>query len=144
MYDQGVDVLRVFDRDTPGNRASLAKACENVVRMEELERQLTEQQALVSDAKRYTGKTYQDVQRLSKELYKHHQIFRRDAYEYGWSPRARALLIEKYRRMKSSEQDNIPEDDPLERFLRTYSMMPLAQPNPSEPDPLELMLNHEW
>lgn len=147
MYDHGLRVLQVFGCDTPESCAALAEACENVVRMERMGKMLREMDS-VYRLFAYSGKEWQHVQSNLKQYYRYTQRLQGDIRKYGWSPLARQLLLEKYRRGKSlGQQREHMSLDPMERLLqgyRTLGTVKEADTLAADDDPMERVLNDEW
>ena len=119
MHAQGMRVLLVFGTETEENRAKLADACRNIECIEKIELRLKELLEACELAA-FTGKAWQDAQKQMNCLFKRTRKFQRDTYEFGWSPLARVLLVQKYRRLKRQDQGLATENDPMERFLHEH------------------------
>ncbi len=145
MHAQGMRVLHVFGMETEENRAKLADACRNVEAIEKTELQLKD---LIEacELAAFAGKVWMDAQKQMNGLFKRTRKFQRDTYEFGWSPLARVLLTQKYRRLKRQDQGLALENDPMERFLRENCTLGMDQADPATDaqDPLEMLLNDEW
>ena len=144
LHAQGIRVLHVFGRDTEENRAKLTEACKNAESIKRAELRLKD---LIEacELAAFTSKAWQDAQMQLNGLYKRTTKLQRDAHDFGWSPLARVLLTEKYRRLKLRDQKEVSENDPMERFLFENCTLGMTSPDPTEePDPMELILNGEW
>ena len=144
LYDQGIRVLYVFGKDTAENRAKLTEACRNVESIEKTELRLEDLLEACALAE-YTGKVWSGAQKQLSGLFKRTHKLQLDTHEYGWSPFARVLLTQKYRRLKRQAQKEVPENDSMDRFLRENCTLGMTSPDPTEElDPMELILNGEW
>ena len=145
MHAQGIRVLLVFGTETEENRAKLADACRNIECIEKIELRLKELLEACELAA-FTGKAWQDAQKQMNCLFKRTRKFQRDTYEFGWSPLARVLLVQKYRRLKLRDQKDVSENNPMERFLREHCTLGMDPQDPTADaqDPLETLLNDEW
>ena len=138
MYDQGSGVLQVFGKNTHENRAKLTEACQNAIDIEETELLLKGLET--AGNVKFTGKGWQEVQKHLNLLYKRQRKFQRDTLEFGWTPMARVLLVQKYRRLKCSAPMPDPESDPMELLLRKHCTLGMEPPAPIDEDPMELLL----
>jgi len=138
MYDQGSGVLQVFGKNTLENRAKLTAACQNAIDIEETELLLKGLET--AGNVEFAGKRWQEVQKYLNRLNKRLRDFQRDTLEFGWTPLARVLLVQKYRRLKCSSPVPDLESNPMELLLRKHCTLGMDPPAPIDEDPMELLL----